>query len=246
MIKVALCDDDTEFMSRTLNRHIRTAALSSSHEIALSEFSDGSAILNSFIKGDHFDIIVLDIEMPDINGKDLARKLRSVDNSFFLVFVSAYPEQVFDTLKYKVNAFIPKNSPESTYISEFVRVFNEYSTYTLQFDIFEILKSGQVSHIKISPDNILAFYLKEHIIYLKTSDSDLILKDTVFRTIKEKYLSYGFFESSRNCLVNIKRIHEISTSSLVLSNGDILPVSRRNRKPLLSEFSLSVMSEVEK
>lgn len=245
MIRMAICDDDSKFVKTKLCSYIQSAAQETGSQVVLSCFSDGKALLDSIDTDSFYDIIVLDIEMPEVNGKQLAKKLRSLDNSFFLIFVSAYPEQVFDTLKYKVNAFIPKNRSKDIYMSEFVRVFKEYAEYALQFDLIEILKEGRLSHLKISHDNILAFFLKDHIIYLKTPSADYILKETIFKKISEKYLSQGFFESSRNCLVNVKRIVELRASSLTLSNGDTLPVSRRSYRPLLSVFSMNMMSEIE-
>jgi len=245
MINIAVCDDDNAFMHQHLSSQLKAVAAQMRMGINIYYFSDSFSLLNKFREGFFFDIVILDIEMPGINGKELANELRKLDNSFMLVYISSYPEEVFDTLKYKINSFIPKNSPAEYYNSELTRVFKEYSASHECLEVIEILRNGTDSSLKIAPSNILGFYLRDRNIYMKTFTADLLLKETVFKNISERFLSYDFFECSRNYLVNIKNIQEILPDKLLLSNGEYFPISRRKYKPLLTLFTQNILSGVE-
>lgn len=244
MIKIAICDDEMDFVSSVLNNYIEAAALCAHCEIEIETFSNSAMLIQTFSEGKIFDIVILDIEMPGTNGKETAKQLRRIDNSFFLIFVSSYPEQVFDTLKYRVNAFIPKTSCSDFYKAELRRVLVEYSKYSSNFEIIETLDCGKLCTMSISTHNILGFYIKKSIIYMKTVSCNYILKENTFRRISSHYIPLGFFECCRNYLVNIRCISSICDDSVTMINNDVFPVSRRNYKGLLSAFNRSLLNEV--
>lgn len=71
-----------------------------------------------------------------------------------------------------------------------------------------------------------------------------ILSERTFSKISEKYICKGFFEIHRNILVNLKKIRSVGESSVVLDNGEQLPLSRRKRKSLLEAMAENIISEV--
>lgn len=244
MIRIAICDDDIKYVSSTLNNYIIDSARKVHCKVEKKAYIDGNELIRDFSDGQLFDVVILDIEMPTINGKALASVLRELDNSFFLVFISSYPEHVFDTLKYNVKAFIPKDSEPAFIIAELSRVFSEYIKYSEKFELVEILDGGILSSIKIPLENILGFYYDRHTVYMKTALKDYILKEQTFSRITDHFTPLGFFECSRNYLVNIKRISAISDTSVTLTGNATFPVSRRNYRNLLSAFNRSIMNEV--
>lgn len=220
MIKIAVVDDEIHFISSVLNDVLIKSARKAKCDIRRALYTEGNKLIDDYKNGKTYDIVILDIEMPEINGKELAAILRKIDSSFFLVFISSYPEQVFDTLKYKVSAFIPKTSDPDFYITELSRVFKEYISYSENFELIETLNNGNLSTIRISPDNILGFYLNRHIIYMKTLTRDYILNEKYFNRITGHFTALGFYECYRNYLVNIRHITEIRETSLILTNND--------------------------
>lgn len=83
-LKVAIVDDDAAF------RLIAAAALDEPEEYALSEYSNGAALLAA-MDTDPADLILLDIEMPGMNGIETCRALRAAgDNDAQVMFVSVH------------------------------------------------------------------------------------------------------------------------------------------------------------
>lgn len=243
MIKIALCDDDVGYLKSNIRDLIFRVSRFLDTHIEICIFSDGNQLVNQFVTGHYYDIVILDIDMPNINGKELAKKLRDIDSTFFLVFLTSYKMEIFNTVQYKFNAFIPKENAATDIESELNRVISEYMTYKPEFELFEILRNGILSNIKVTIQNILYFYFYNKQIFLKTTTEELLLNERVFSVIVEKYRSKGFYESYRNYLLNVGKVIEISDNYVIMCNGEKLPVSKRYKKGLIREFADYILME---
>lgn len=246
MISVAICDDDVNFLNTTMPALLRDSAKRSRTMISPSFFSDGTKLIKEFKNGNLFDIVILDIDMPHINGKSVAEQLRAINSSFFLVFMTAYENELINTIRYRINAFISKSSDPESMRKELSRVFKEYSEYKPVYEVIEVLKDGVASAYKIPTDDIMAFYLENKILYMKTYSSKFILRERIFSNISNNFKDKGFFECYRNYIINVKRIQEIKEDSVILDNGDEFPVSKRSKNALKRAFSNFIISEVDR
>lgn len=245
MITIALCDDDVSYLNNILYKSVLAAVHKSEIQAEIKSFSNSNKLLNEYENGNRFDIVILDIDMPYLNGKELAARLRALDFSFFLVFVTAYENELVNTVRYRINAFIPKSSDKNKMNDELIRVFREYSQFNPQYEVFEILRDGLLSSYKVALNNIIGFYLTDKIIYLKTVTGDYILNEKRFNEITKKFLNQSFFECHRNYIVNINKISEINDNIVILENGDKFPLSKRKRSSLVKAFTGYVMKEAD-
>lgn len=241
MINIAACDDDSVFLDNVMKKLITEAAGRCETNVNISFFSDGQSLLEQFRNGNLFDIVILDIDMPDIDGKQLAEQLRLIDSSFYLLFMSSHEKEIYNTLKYDFKTFLTKSSDVNAQLEELVRVFGKFLNESIQYEVFPILRQGQSSLYRIPLCNITSFYFTDKIIYLKTTTDQVILQEKVFSKITDKYLEKGFYPTHRNYIVNLGKIREIALDEVILSNNDRLPLSKRCRKPLLKALSEYVM-----
>lgn len=244
MIKIAICDDDAMFISETLKYALSMAIKSSELHPDVRFFTDGTLLLNDFQNGVFYDIVILDIDMPKINGKELAAKLREFDMSFFLAFITSYSDELVNTVPYRINSFIPKNGDVNRYIAELTRIFSEYKRIKPEREMIGINQNGEISYITIPLNTIYWFKFSDKTIRMNSSLKEYILSERTFSKISEKYTSKGFFEIHRNILVNLKKIRSVGESSVVLDDGEQLPLSRRKRKALLEAMAEDIISEV--
>ena len=243
MIKIAVCDDDTVFISATLKYAVSNAIKATNLNPDVKYFTNGMTLLEKF-QTEYFDIVILDIDMPEINGKELAKKLREIDMSFFLVFITSYSDELANTIPYRINAFISKDGDIKNYSAELTRVFSEYQRIKPEREIIAVNKNGEMIYITIPLNSIYWFKFSEKIISMKTNTKIYTLAEKTFSKITEKYICKGFFEVHRNTLVNLKKIYSVGESSVFFANGENLPLSRRKRKALLEAMAGNVISEV--
>lgn len=238
MLSIVVCDDDVNFINYVLKPAFDELLEHNSARFTVQYFSNPLQVLEIFKAGSIPDILFLDIEMPDMNGKILAGKLRAIDRSFSLVFISSYEKEVFDSFKYQTTDFIPKNLIEEPYSSRLLQIIQRRSSTQLPAEPIEIIdKSGQLMQQKFLLNNILGFYMKNRSIYLMTYSEEFELVEKKFKKVEDAYLPQGFVVSHRNFLVNISHIQAIRADEILLDNDRQLPVSKRCLRPLRDTFN---------
>lgn len=143
--KVAVVDDDVR-ESATLKKYLSDYAEEEGVEINVSAYSDGAAFLDGFKSV--FDIVFMDIDMPNLDGLNAARKLRETDGDVVLIFVTNLAQYAIKG--YEVNALDYLLKPLS-YATFRLRMMKAVSRVVrTKNDVFEILRRGGVYIIALS------------------------------------------------------------------------------------------------
>lgn len=239
-INIAICDDnpaDIDNIKSFLNRYEMEYDIDFSIEL----FSDGTKLLEDYKKG-RYHLIFLDVEMPGINGLDIARFIRNtqLDYDTKIVFVSNYPEYMQDSFNVQAFNYFPKPFLYDSFVMLMEQLINTItsSTYT------RIVVKGGSSEELVNVNDIVMITSKDS----KNKRLSVIFpeKEMVINgVISEWYedlLSLGFISPSRGNMVNIRYIHYINDSSLVLKNGMSIPISRRHAKEVRNVFNKRLLT----
>jgi two-component system, NarL family, invasion response regulator UvrY len=105
MIRVLIVDDHP-----IVRRGLRDI-LKEEPDLDVSETADGREALN-LIRQQPFDLVVLDLDLPDINGLDLLKEIKRVRHQVHVLILSVYPEDQFAVRVLKAGAagFISKEA----------------------------------------------------------------------------------------------------------------------------------------
>lgn len=224
-MKIAVCDDDRNFLKAVFSPIVESAVKRAGADAKISFFSDGRQFLECFA-AEGFDLVILDIDMPHINGKELASELRLLDSSFFLVFATSYSEEVYNTIPYRINAFLTKDSDPEKMISELARVITECAKFSPELYTAEIISNGERKLMRFAVSDVFYFCCVKRKIYLHTGKLEYLLAESRFVDIEQQFLDKGFYEICRGWIVNIGKISLVERSSVTLDNGEQLPLSR--------------------
>lgn len=238
MIRIAICDDDIQYVEEHLTPLINQVIKKKDLQAQITNFDNGSVLLEKFQERNIYDIVILDIDMPAINGKELARKLRAIDDNFTLAFFTAYEKEVFSAIPIGISAFIPKKFNNDTISSALTELFDAFLAKKPQYEMLDVLIEGKPSLIRIQAGNIYCFLLEKKIITAHTYSESYILSERKFDNIVKKFLKSGFYQISRTCIVNVDKIYEVLDDNIIMDNGDILMVSRRAKKGLLNKITM--------
>lgn len=88
VIKVGLCDDIVDF-NKKMESHIEKYGKENHIEVKIISYGSGSQLLLNFQKG-KFDIIFLDVSMPELDGFETAEQIRCMDENVSIVFCTSY------------------------------------------------------------------------------------------------------------------------------------------------------------
>ena len=102
-MKIAICDDEAICRSQLFDMVEDYREARKDRELTFEMYSEPTALLQAIYQGSHYDIYLLDIVMPKINGIQLAQNLRDagVDNK--IIYLTTSTEYALDS--FRVRAF---------------------------------------------------------------------------------------------------------------------------------------------
>lgn len=244
MIKIGVCDDDRLYIESTLKPLLSRAQRLSDVTTDIQFFTDGNLLLEAYQKHKSFDIVILDIDMPSINGKELAERLRELDGALRIAFLSAYKEEVYDVIPLNISAFIPKDYDKNKCLSELVRLLKKHEDEKPSQKLFEVLESGKSALIRINIDNIMFIKSIKGIVTIFTTGGKLISTERSLKKLENELSDCGFYKICGNVLVNVNKVYEVLETEAVLNDNTHLPISRRRRRELLVQLSRIISAKV--
>ena len=217
-INCVIVDDDISSQKK-ISEAIARLSIQGDLDFQCTYFSDS---LNSEIL-EHYDLYILDIDMPGINGFDLAETIYDRYPEAIIMFCTCHEDFVFDSYKANAFYFIRKDHllEELTYaLRKFVRRFvNNEKTY--------IIHSGK-DMIPVSYATIVYFEkygesLSVHTIDMTIKDIGKSLDDLLGELADEQ-----FVKINRNTIINLRYVSKLSGDIVTLSTGAKFPIPRRN------------------
>lgn len=230
ILKIAIVDDDLVF-AKNLNRYISELCKLNDTVCSVKIVSpDDAATKTDTLLS--FDIIFLDIEMPRVSGIELAEKineLRGVSSTPYIIFVTAKDNLVFDALKKFPYSFVRKSHLEEieSCLQSLFKKISHTPAYSIK--IGRDIKALEIKNIIYleKQGNYTAFYTAGGVFQERS------VIDEKQRDLQE----YGFVRPNIGHLVNAAHITDFSGTSLRLSCGKEVSVSRNYKQRLKAEFN---------
>lgn len=225
---IAIVDDEklqTDAMKSLIKQMTKEMDLS----LNLVSYSSGEGFLFELEENRQLDIVFLDIEMKQINGLEVARKIREIDSEVTIVFATAFAE--YAVQGYEVQALDYLLKPiEKDKIKKVIQ--RHLDRKPLVKEIVTLEAEGKLYKIVLEDILYIEVIKRECEIHL----TDRIL--TVTSSLKElaDKLNENFIQTHRSYLVNVGHIHRLLKTDVELSNGQIVPVSRRLAKEVQEKF----------
>ncbi len=221
MLKAAFCDDEVKILE-DLSAKIKKTFSALECEVDLYSTDDPLKLLE-YIKTNPVDVLFLDIDMPKINGMDIAQTLLNSDIKTLLVFVTSYDALVYKSFKYHPFGFIRKTFFNEEILGVAKGIIEEIQKNT---DTFSFKTNEGFNRIKLN--EILYFESESNYLNLHTENSIYKFRSTI-SSIEKELSPKGFIRVHKGFLVNEKHIYSIKSDKIILSNNDILPIGRTNR-----------------
>ena len=215
-MKIAVCDDEIpilEDMATEIQRLIPNGSVAT--------FTDGMVLLESLSSGE-WDILLLDIDMPGLDGLEIAAWLGEGDcrRTPMLVFVTGHDELVYDSLKFHPFGFIRK----SHFREEIGGLLQDCEKALQEKDRCFTFKSG-AENVRIRLAEILYFEGDGNYLRLVTQGKEYRFRDTV-GAVESVLAAQGFIRLHRGFLVNQEAVRVLGPEEAELVSGEKLPIGR--------------------
>lgn len=228
-MNIALVDDELtqlQHIKKILSTQLQILIPDASHKI--DTYRSGHSFLDNWTAG-RYDVIILDIFMGGITGVDVAKEIRRTDLNVKLVFCSHSNE--FATESYEVNAqyYLLKPATQGSIVNMLERLNLEF----IQRKQYVTLPDN---HSIILRDVLHTEYFNHVVtIYLKNNTTHRIRVNHA--TMEEMLAPCGFIHSPcKGILINFYEVTSMSDNSFTMSDGTVLPISRRRSKEIQSAY----------
>lgn len=228
-MKFAICDDENIELE-LLSKYITKWCYDRKEICEIHTFISSENFLFSYEDKNDYDLLLLDIQMKDMNGVELAKKLRAKNDEIPIIFITGISDYVFSG--YEVNAlfYLMKPVKEDILKECLDKAYQKIQTAP-QCLICE--EKGTFSKVRISDILYIESAGHDSIIYSKSMEYK---SRTGIQKLSEELSSFGFYRTHRSYLVNISKIERIGKTELVVDSGDKIPIARGKWESLNQAF----------
>lgn len=227
-MRIALCDDE-EALAQSYAGEIQKWADQTGRFCQVSLFASPQALLFECQEGCPFHLLLLDIEMPGMNGMELARALRRRERSVVIAFLTNYDHFVFEG--YEVGAF---RYLMKSQVKEKLRPLLEDAAALWEQEKEYLLVSAGGGMERLELNDIVYLEASRHDTILHTAGGSRLLRMPISRLAGQ--LPGYFVCAHRSFLVNLHYLERLSRTECVMSGGACVPVGRKAYGALSDAF----------
>ncbi|HBA70499.1 MAG TPA: DNA-binding response regulator [Lachnospiraceae bacterium] len=234
MIYIAICDDN-EKAAESLTKKVTAYFKKNNICMEIAAYSQSRMLQYDIQEGKYFDIILSDIDMPYINGMDLARYIKSHLPDVFIIFVTSYLKYAIDAYELAVFRYIPKNA------------IDERLRHALE-DVVKLIEGRSDRYYHITMPSRVEKIPYQRILYIWREGKNTVISltdNTETRVRKSLAQVMGelnckdFIYIDRGNIANLRYILRVKDGIVEMENGIRLPASHAKEeqiKQTLSKF----------
>lgn len=220
-MNVAICDDafqDRTWMLRATDAYLQQHGI----QAAITTFESGCELLNAKRE---FDLYLLDIVMPEMNGIELAMQIRRTNKRSSIIFITSSAEYAIDGYSVNAAGYLLKPPNAEQFSSQLNRLFQEgllASEQTIPVVCDRIDLQLAVSQI-VYAESML------HQILVHILNGDSLRLHQKLDEFEESLKPYAQFQRChKSYLVNLDCADAINGNSFSMSTGAVIPISRNS------------------
>ena len=216
-MKIAICDDEQNQIEY-ITSLVSSWSTSEEHNCEIRTFPSAEAFLFEYEDDKAYDILLLDVEMKNITGIELAKRIRKDNNRAEIVFITSHFEFVGEG--YEVDELHYLIKPISA--DKLAQVLTK-AAEKLSVEPPSVVIACEGETVKLYESDILYVESFLHYIVIHTKDKEYKIKESI--SAFEEKLSNDFYRIHRSYIVSLKHITRISRTSVNIGKIEF-PLSR--------------------
>ena len=190
----------------------------SGHIVHIDAFSSAENFLFHYAEESDYDILLLDIEMGEMDGVTMAKKLRKENDTVQIVFITGYSDYILEGYEVAALHYLMKPVKTEKLCAVLDRAAQKLAKNekVLNFEVAGEMIRVPIYQIRYA--DVFGNYVTIH------ASSDVTVKMTLSEL--EKQLDERFYRAGRSCIVNLSQISRVTKAEIKLSDGTAIPLPR--------------------
>ncbi|WP_206188187.1 LytTR family DNA-binding domain-containing protein [Sanguibacter sp. HDW7] len=229
MIRIGIVEDDDASAS-LLAGHLRRYEDEHDESFAVTRFVDGAAVVEGYRPD--FDILLLDIEMPRLDGFSAAEQIRAADPDVVIIFITNMTQYALKGYEVDALSYVVKPVPYFAFAQEIKRSIARLRRRSVDYLMLQI--DGGI--VRVPTTDIVFLESAKHRTLVHTVDG---IHSVVapLKSLEAQLDPRHFFRSNSGYVVNLRHVLGVSGNSSLHVGGHDLLVSRARKKDFLAALT---------
>ncbi len=236
MLNIAICDDcheQLDVMRKAIEQYIITQTVS---PIKVVCFDNPFLLLEKVTHNGGYDILLLDIFMPGINGIEVAKEIRRRKDKTEIIFLTTSDDFAVVAFALKAVHYLVKPFTQNEINDAMDRAVATFMKSRVQKMSYK-LTGGGVKTVNIDDILYIESYKHEQQVHLK--DREVLSIREGLKSLQEeldKLSPHQFLSPYKGFIVNQKAVHAIEPSCMKLYGNISIPIARRSYRELTDKY----------
>ncbi len=198
-------------------------------EYEVSKYCSGEELLEANLKD--VDILLLDIKMDNINGMDVARKIRQSGSKMEIIFITSLIDYVQEGYEVKAYRYLLKPINLEELKKHLLTCIKDIKLNKKNY----ILIKNKANTYKINSNEITYIEVQKKDMLIHTINKDFEVRYSLEKIEKDLNLDQ-FVRCHKSFIVNLNYVENIKSNIAILESGEEIPVSRYRYKDVKTKF----------
>lgn len=224
LYRVGVCDDE-KTMLRINQRFLKQIdSEAESFELEIYNFMRGKDII-VYTKSHPIDIAILDIDVIDMSGIEIARKLQESNPNIVILFLTGHTEYALEAFDVDAVGYLVKPVEKEKLAHVLMNAIAKVKAKREEEPVRELIITEDNIKKKIRVNDIIYVERLKAQCILHTQENEYGIYDTI--TALAEKLGEGFIRVSQSFIVKISEITKVTYKEVTLKNGLTLSIGRQ-------------------
>ena len=228
MLHVAICDDD-KVLLENLSREVELWAREEQVVCSVELFTTADAFLFAWEEKKNIEILLLDIEMPGMDGMELAKRLRQKGERLSIIFVTGNPDFALEGYDLEAVSYLVKPVKRDRLWAALNRAVRQSGSREA---ILVPIAAGELEKVYVS--ELCLLESRDHETILSMRDGRSIVCKESLRQLEQELegKSDAFFKPHRSYMINLGYVERMTRKDVQMEDGTLIPIARGKREEL--------------